>query len=565
MNSCRRSRTIATGGRATSTTETPFEKYSARELLHRMADSAWHCGDPGMQYDTTINRWHTCKNTARINASNPCSEYMFLDDTACNLASLNLMKYLNSNGTFDVDAFRHAVDITITAQEILVDNASYPTPKIADNSHKFRPLGLGYANLGALLMSMALPYDSDGGRDMAGAVTALMCGEAYAQSARIAERLGPFAGYAVNREPMLDVIRMHRDSLRPLKPENVQPSLLGAAQTAWDTALALGEKFGYKNSQVTVLAPTGTIGFMMDCDTTGIEPDLALVKYKKLVGGGVIKIVNNTVPQALMHLGYSPEETSQIVSYIDRNGKIEGAPGFKPEHLPVFDCSLATAGGRSIAWRGHLKMMAAAQPFLSGAISKTINMPEESTVEDIMQAYIESWKLGLKAVAIYRDNSKGSQPLSAAGDKKDTAQQAQMPRRRQRETVSPVAEQRELFHARASPQAAQRALVHHAQVLHRRPRRLHHRRACTRPESRAKSSSRWPRKARRFPASWTASRFPFPSACSTACRSRRWSTNSSTRGSSPPDTRAIRRSRTPNPCSTILGDGSAAGLSLRTT
>src|ERR1700681_3809630 len=347
----------------------PVEKFSARELLHRMADSTWQCGDPGMQYDTTVNRWHTCKNTARINASNPCSEYMFLDDTACNLASLNLMKYLNSNGSFDVEAFRHAVDITITAQEILVDNASYPTPKIAENSHKFRPLGLGYANLGALLMSMALPYDSGGGRDMAAAVTALMCGEAYAQSARISERLGPFSGYAVNREPMLEVIRMHRDSLRPINPENVQPSLLGAAQYSWDMALALGEKFGYKNSQVTVLAPTGTIGFMMDCDTTGIEPDLALVKYKKLVGGGVIKIVNNTVPAALMKLNYSPEETSRMVSYIDRNGKIEGAPGFKPEHLPVFDCSLATAGGRSIAWRGHLKMMAAAQPFLSGAIS----------------------------------------------------------------------------------------------------------------------------------------------------------------------------------------------------
>jgi ribonucleoside-diphosphate reductase alpha chain len=424
----------------------PVEKFRARDLLHRMAESAWQCGDPGMQYDTTVNRWHTCKATARINASNPCSEYMFLDDTACNLASLNLMKYLNPNGMFDVDAFRHAVDITITAQEILVDNASYPTEKIRENSHNFRPLGLGYANLGALLMSMALPYDSDGGRDMAGAVTALMCGEAYAQSARIAERLRPFPGYAVNRQPMLEVIRMHRDALRPIKPENVQPSLLGAAQNAWDAALALGEKYGYKNSQVTVLAPTGTIGFMMDCDTTGIEPDLALVKYKKLVGGGVIKIVNNTVPAALMSLGYSPEETSLIVSYVDRNGKIEGAPGFKPEHLAVFDCSLAAAGGRSIAWRGHLKMMAAAQPFLSGAISKTINMPEESTIEDIMQAYIESWKLGLKAVAIYRDNSKGSQPLSAAGDKKDSAQQAQPAAApKPAEAGSPVAEQRELF------------------------------------------------------------------------------------------------------------------------
>ena len=424
----------------------PVEKFSAREMLHRMAESAWQCGDPGMQYDTTVNRWHTCKTTARINASNPCSEYMFLDDTACNLASLNLMKYLNSNGSFDVEAFRHAVDVTITAQEILVDNASYPTPRIAENSHKFRPLGLGYANLGALLMSMALPYDSDGGREMAAAVTALMCGEAYAQSARIAERLGPFAGYAVNREAMLDVIRMHRDSLRPIKSENVQPSLLGAAQYSWDLALALGEKVGYKNSQVTVLAPTGTIGFMMDCDTTGIEPDLALVKYKKLVGGGVIKIVNNTVPAALMKLGYSPEETSQIVSYVDRNGKIEGAPGFKDEHLAIFDCSLAAPGGRSIAWRGHLKMMAAAQPFLSGAISKTINMPEDSTVEDIMQAYIESWKLGVKAVAIYRDNSKGSQPLSAAGDKKDTAQQTQpVAAAKPAEALSAVAEQQELF------------------------------------------------------------------------------------------------------------------------
>ncbi|HEY2645633.1 MAG TPA: vitamin B12-dependent ribonucleotide reductase [Candidatus Acidoferrales bacterium] len=429
----------------------PVEKFSARDLLHSMAESTWQCGDPGMQYDTTINRWHTCKNTARINASNPCSEYMFLDDTACNLASLNLMKYLNSNGSFDVEAFRRAVDVTITAQEILVDNASYPTPRIAENSHKFRPLGLGYANLGALLMSMALPYDSDAGRDMAATVTALMCGEAYAQSARIAERLGPFAGYAANREPMLDVIRMHRDSLRPIRSESLQPSLLGAAQSSWDQALALGEKFGYKNSQVTVLAPTGTIGFMMDCDTTGIEPDLALVKYKKLVGGGVIKIVNNTVPAALMKLGYSPEETSEIVSYVDRNGKIEGAPGFKPEHLPIFDCSLAAVGGRSIAWRGHLKMMAAAQPFLSGAISKTINMPEDSTVEDIMQAYIESWKLGVKAVAIYRDNSKGSQPLSAAGDKKDTAQQTQpgtaaaIVAAKPAEISSHAAEQQELF------------------------------------------------------------------------------------------------------------------------
>ena len=417
----------------------PTEKMRARDLMLKISDSTWHCGDPGMQYDTTINRWHTSKNTARINASNPCSEYMFLDDTACNLASLNLMKFLGSNGQFDVTAFKHAVDVTITAQEILVDNASYPTPKIAENSHNFRPLGLGYANLGALLMSLALPYDSDEGRDMAGAITALMCGEAYAQSSRIAENMGAFPGYEVNREPMLDVIRMHRDAMRGIQPDHVQTELFMAAQESWDNALHHGEKFGYKNSQVTVLAPTGTIGFMMDCDTTGIEPDLALVKHKKLVGGGLIKIVNNTVPQALMRLHYSPEQTSEIVSYIDKNGKIEGAPYLKAEDLPVFDCSLAPlGGGRSISWTGHVKMMAAAQPFLSGAISKTINMPEESTVEDISNAYIESWKLGLKSVAIYRDNSKRSQPLNAGGAKEE------------KKTESPAAAgtepmQRELF------------------------------------------------------------------------------------------------------------------------
>jgi ribonucleoside-diphosphate reductase alpha chain len=403
----------------------PVDKLRARDLMNKICDSTWHCGDPGMQYDTTINRWHTSKNTARINASNPCSEYMFLDDTACNLASLNLMKFVNASGQFDVAAFTHAVDVTITAQEILVDNASYPTPKIAENSHNFRPLGLGYANLGALLMSMALPYDSDEGRDMAGAITALMCGEAYAQSSRIAERMGAFPGYAVNAEPMLDVMRMHREAMRGIQPDHVQPELFMAAQESWDTALRSGEKYGYKNSQVTVLAPTGTIGFMMDCDTTGIEPDLALVKYKKLVGGGLIKIVNNTVPQALMKLEYTPEQTSEVVSYIDKNGKIEGAPYLKDEHLPVFDCSLAPqGGGRSITWTGHVKMMAAAQPFLSGAISKTINMPEESTVEDISNAYIESWRLGLKAVAIYRDNSKRSQPLNAGGGKDEKKPEA---------------------------------------------------------------------------------------------------------------------------------------------
>jgi ribonucleoside-diphosphate reductase alpha chain len=397
-------------------------RHPARELLRMAAESAWRCGDPGMQYDSTVNRWHTCKATDRIYASNPCSEYMFLDDTACNLASINLLKFLQPSGQFDVDAFRHAVDITITAQEILVDNASYPTERIAKNSHEFRPLGIGYANLGALLMSMAVPYDSSRGRDVCGAVTALMTGEANYQSSKIAERLGPFAGYAKNRDSMLDVIRMHRDAMRPLHEESVQPSLLAAAQESWDNALAHGEKFGYRNSQVSVLAPTGTIGFMMDCDTTGIEPDLALVKHKRLVGGGVIKLVNNTVPQALMRLGHSPEQVSQIVDFIDRNGLIDGAPFIDPKDISIFDCSLATPGSsRSIAWRGHLRMMAAAQPFLSGAISKTINMPEDSTVEDIMEAYIESWKLGIKAVAIYRDNSKRSQPLSAAGKKEESA------------------------------------------------------------------------------------------------------------------------------------------------
>jgi ribonucleoside-diphosphate reductase alpha chain len=441
----------------------PAEKLSARDLLHKMAESTWLCGDPGMQYDTTINRWHTCKTTARINASNPCSEYMFLDDTACNLASLNLMKYVNSSGQFDVTGFKHAVDVTITAQEILVDFASYPTPKIAENSHNFRPLGLGYANLGALLMSMALPYDSDEGRDVAGAVTALMCGEAYAQSARIADKMGPFPGYAVNREPMIDVIRMHRDSVRGIKPEHVQPQLFLGAQEAWDDALALGEQHGFKNSQVTVLAPTGTIGFMMDCDTTGIEPDLALVKYKKLVGGGLIKIVNNTVPQAIMKLGYTPEQTSEIVAHIDKTGTVEGAPYFKAEHLPVFDCSLAPAGGgRSINWTGHVKMMAATQPFLSGAISKTINMPEESTIEDIMDAYAESWKLGLKAVAIYRDNSKKSQPLNAGGEKKDEKKPAEaaVASAVTASVVEPM--QRELFaRAQREKMPAERASVTH--------------------------------------------------------------------------------------------------------
>jgi ribonucleoside-diphosphate reductase alpha chain len=417
----------------------PMHTFKAKDLLFKISDATWRCGDPGMQYDTTVNRWHTSKNTARINASNPCSEYMFLDDSACNLASLNLLKFA-PNGTFDVDAYRHAVDILITAQEILVDNAGYPTEMIGKNSHDYRPLGLGYANLGALLMAAGLPYDSDAGRDYAACVTAIMCGEAYLQSSRIAEQCQPIApatdflqqrlgvttadampgsacpGWYMNREPFLDVIRMHRASVNNINKTNIPTALYESSKATWDEALAHGEKHGYRNSQVTVLAPTGTIGFMMDCDTTGVEPDLALIKYKKLVGGGMIKIVNNTVPGALFKLGYTHEEADKIVSYIDATGTIEGAPHIKDEHLAVFDCSFKPAKGtRSINYMGHLRMMAATQPFISGAISKTVNLPNNASVEDIMEAYIQAWKLGIKAVAVYRDGCKQSQPLSAAG------------------------------------------------------------------------------------------------------------------------------------------------------
>jgi ribonucleoside-diphosphate reductase alpha chain len=393
----------------------PIKRYKAREILRAIAEATHQCGDPGMQFDTTINRWHPCKNTARINASNPCSEYMFLDDSACNLSSLNLMKFVGPDGQFDVEAFRHAVDTMIAAQEIIVDNASYPTQKIGENSHAFRPLGLGFANLGALLMSMGIPYDSDQGRDYAGAITAVMCGQAYLTSSRIAaESTGPFEGYAVNQQPFLEVIRMHRDAVSRINRHNIPTALYQGAQQCWDDAYESGRRHGYRNAQVTVIAPTGTIGFMMDCDTTGIEPDLALIKYKKLVGGGLIKIVNNTVPAALIKLGYSPEQVEAIVSHIDSTGTIESAPHLKPEHLAVFDCSFRPQNGtRSIHYMGHIRMMAAVQPFISGAISKTINMPEESTAEEIMTAYTESWRLGIKAVAIYRDNSKRVQPLSS--------------------------------------------------------------------------------------------------------------------------------------------------------
>jgi ribonucleoside-diphosphate reductase alpha chain len=440
---------------------TPVQEFKARDLMHNIAEATWQCGDPGMQFDTTINRWHTSKNTGRINASNPCSEYMFLDDSACNLASFNLLKFLTPGGQFDIPAYRHAIAIVTTAMEIIVDAAGYPTEMIAKNSHDYRPLGLGYANLGALLMAFGLPYDSDAGRDFAATLTSILCGDAYWQSSRIAETCpalgaatpltqqahiagGACPGFYINREPFLDVIRMHRAEVNNIgKSKNsAEPffvpqldNLIEASRHAWDGALAHGEKHGYRNSQVTVLAPTGTIGFMMDCDTTGIEPDLALVKYKKLVGGGMIKIVNNTVPSALIKLGYSESEVNAIVSYIDATGTIEGAPGVKPEHLACFDCSFKPSKGtRSISYMGHIKMMGATQPFLSGAISKTVNLPQDCSVDDIAEAYMESWRQGLKAVAIYRDNSKGTQPLNVTAqtdaDKKGT---------RSTNAVSPVA------------------------------------------------------------------------------------------------------------------------------
>jgi ribonucleoside-diphosphate reductase alpha chain len=396
--------------------------YKARELLRMIAEAAHVCGDPGMQFDTTINGWHTCPNTGRINASNPCSEYMHLDNSACNLASLNLMKFVSESGEFDVTAFRHAVDIMITAQDIVVDNSSYPTPEITANAKAYRELGLGYANLGALLMSLGLPYDSEGGRQFAAAVTSLMCGAAYAQSARLAAQMGPFAGYTINREPMLEVIARHRGCAHKIDPAYVPLDLLSAARQVWDDAYSLGRQAGVRNSQVTVLAPTGTIAFMMDCDTTGVEPDIALVKYKKLVGGGMLKIVNNTVPRALKRLGYESKDIQAIVEYIDEHDTIEGAAELKDEHLPVFDCAFKAANGsRAIHYLGHLRMMGAVQPFISGAISKTINMPNAATVEDIMEAYLEAWRLGVKAVAIYRDGCKRTQPLNTARQEKKAA------------------------------------------------------------------------------------------------------------------------------------------------
>ena len=409
----------------------PADKYRARDMMRQIADAAWVCGDPGMQYHTTINSWHTCPNTAPINASNPCSEYMFLDDTACNLASLNLMKFRRPDGEFDVESFRKAVEVTITAMEIEVDNASYPTPAIGQNSFDYRPLGLGYANLGALLMARGLAYDSDEGRAFAGAITSLMCGEAYKQSALVAKEMGPFKGYAINREPMLNVMQKHGIHAERINREFLPADLWDASNDVWKDVVKFGKQYGIRNSQTTVLAPTGTIGFMMDCDTTGVEPDIALVKYKKLVGGGLMKIVNQTVPEALRKLGYDGEQIEHIVAYIDNNDTIERSPHLREEHLPVFDCAFKPANGeRSIQYMGHIKMMAAVQPFLSGAISKTVNMPTDVREEDIQQAYIEAWRLGLKAIAVYRDGCKRTQPLSTSLETKKEATKAHPARRR---------------------------------------------------------------------------------------------------------------------------------------
>ena len=388
----------------------------ARDLFRQICQAAWECADPGMQFDTTINRWHTAANTGRINASNPCSEYMHLDNSACNLASLNLLAFLGDDGRFDVEGFRHAVEVVFSAQEILVGRADYPTEAIADTSRRFRQLGLGYANLGALLMALGLPYDSDAGRAYAGAITSLMTGHAYEVSARTASRMGPFAGFADNREHMLRVLRQHQEAAAEIDEELVDPDLLSAAQESWDMACELADRHGVRNSQASVIAPTGTIALMMDCDTTGVEPDLSLAKTKKLVGGGTMSIVNQTVPRALGHLGYGPTETDEIVAYIDEHKSIVGAPHLRPEHLPVFACSM---GDNPIHYTGHVKMLAAVQPFLSGSVSKTVNMPEEATVEEVERLHIDAWRMGVKSIAIYRDNCKVGQPLSTT--KKETA------------------------------------------------------------------------------------------------------------------------------------------------
>ncbi len=397
----------------------PIASLPARDLFRQIAQAAWECADPGMQFDTTINHWHTAANTGRINGSNPCSEYMHLDNSACNLASLNLLRFLGDDDSFDIDGFRHAVEIVFTAQEILIGNADYPTEPIAENSRRFRQLGIGYANLGALLMALGHPYDSDSGRALATSITSLMTGHAYATSARTAARMGPFAGYTENEEHMLRVLEQHRAAAAEIEESRVsQHELVDAARRAWDEACELGNAHGVRNSQASVLAPTGTIGLMMDCDTTGIEPDLGLVKTKKLVGGGTMQIVNQTIPRALRRLGYTDTQVDEIIAYIDENATILGAPHLAAEHLPVFACSM---GDNTIHYLGHVKMMGAVQPFISGAISKTVNMPEEVSVEDVEQLHLDSWRLGLKAVALYRDNCKVAQPLSADSKVADSA------------------------------------------------------------------------------------------------------------------------------------------------
>ncbi|MEI7836653.1 MAG: vitamin B12-dependent ribonucleotide reductase [Planctomycetota bacterium] len=404
------------------TTGNPSVKYKAKDLLGLMAESTHLCGDPGVQYHTTINRWHTCKASGEICASNPCSEYMFLNDSACNLASVNLLKFRQADGQFDVASYRAAARIFIIAQDILVDHSSYPTQRICRNSHDYRPLGIGYANLGALLMSLGLPYDGDAGRAIAAALTGILTGTAYTASAELASRLGAFSQFQKNRRPMLDVMRMHRQAVDSIATEHVPAELLAAAAAAWDQAIAVGEQFGYRNAQVSVLAPTGTIGFMMDCDTTGIEPDIALVKYKQLVGGGMLKIVNRTVPMALARLGYDEKAVAAIIDHIDKHDTIEGAPGLKDEHLAVFDCAFKPANGnRCIHYMGHIRMMGAVQPFISGAISKTVNMPKDASPEEIRRVYVEGWKLGVKAIAVYRDGSKRTQPLNVTKKKDDGA------------------------------------------------------------------------------------------------------------------------------------------------
>lgn len=415
------------------TTGEILETVKAKKILREIAEAAWFSADPGMQYDTTINRWHTCPNSGRINGSNPCSEYMHLDDSACNLASLNLLKFLKEDGLFDVVSFKKAVDATILAQEIIVGFSSYPTSEIEKNARAFRELGIGYTNLGALLMVLGLPYDSDEGRTLAASITAIMTGEAYCQSAFIAQTMGPCEGFAPNREPMLKVLNMHLQEAHHLVVTGAGPeTLLREAEAVWTNAYLLAERYGVRNTQTSVLAPTGTISFMMDCDTTGIEPDIALVKHKKLVGGGQMPIENRQVGAALKRLGYSDTQIVEIVEYLKKEGAIEGAPHIQEEHLLIFDCAVpAGKGKRSISWQGHVKMMAAAQPFLSGAISKTVNLPAEATVEDFENAFIESWKLGLKAVAFYRDGSKGIQPLTAKQELKEVVPiRKRLPRKR---------------------------------------------------------------------------------------------------------------------------------------